>query len=246
MTFGEALELCKKGARIARDGWNGKDQFVYYQSGSIVPAADIRNDALSAWAKEQGLSKVELWGHFDFKPTNNKIQCGWLASQSDMQADDWLVLPSVEQEQEQRSVSGILRLPAATMGGLAFSEQRVPATFNRSARGWWQSKDILFMSARAAGLAGQDTLTDYLNLEDIRAQLADLVGARRADVIVALPLNPAGGKTYHGVNCAYWLAGPTSDVLGCAAVAGLQVSINATAVLGCAPAFYVSERDQPC
>jgi hypothetical protein len=35
---------------------------------------------------------VEFWGHFDFKPTNNKIQCGWLASQADMQAIDWEVV----------------------------------------------------------------------------------------------------------------------------------------------------------
>ena len=91
MKFGEALEHCKNGARIWRSGWNGKNQFVYYQPGTIVPVEKIRNKTLMKWAQEQNLSEIELWGHFDFKPTNNKIQCGWLASQSDMQADDWEV-----------------------------------------------------------------------------------------------------------------------------------------------------------
>jgi hypothetical protein len=92
MKFGEAIELCKNGARIARAGRNGKNQFVYYQPGSTFPAENIRNEPLLKWAREQGLSEIELWGHFDFKPTNNKIQCGWLATQSDMQAADWEVV----------------------------------------------------------------------------------------------------------------------------------------------------------
>ena len=92
MKFGEALEQCKSGARIARSGWNGENQFVYYQPGSTVPVENIRNEPLLKWARENGIGEIELWGHFDFKPTNNKIQCGWLASQSDMQADDWYIV----------------------------------------------------------------------------------------------------------------------------------------------------------
>lgn len=33
MTFGIALELCKKGVKVAREGWNGKGLFVVYQKG---------------------------------------------------------------------------------------------------------------------------------------------------------------------------------------------------------------------
>lgn len=28
MTFGEAIEKCKEGAKIQREGWNGKSQYV--------------------------------------------------------------------------------------------------------------------------------------------------------------------------------------------------------------------------
>jgi hypothetical protein len=89
MTFSDALEKCKQGARIARSGWNGKNQFVYYQPGSVITVDNIRNQPLLEWAKREGLQELEIWGHFDFKPSNNKLQCGWLATQSDMQAEDW-------------------------------------------------------------------------------------------------------------------------------------------------------------
>lgn len=33
MTFGIALEMLKKGFRVARKGWNGKEMFVVFQKG---------------------------------------------------------------------------------------------------------------------------------------------------------------------------------------------------------------------
>lgn len=33
MTFGIALEMLKKGFRVARKGWNGKGMFVVFQKG---------------------------------------------------------------------------------------------------------------------------------------------------------------------------------------------------------------------
>ena len=37
MNFGEALELLKLGAKVARNGWNGRGMFVYY-----VPANEYK------------------------------------------------------------------------------------------------------------------------------------------------------------------------------------------------------------
>jgi hypothetical protein len=91
MTLGEALELCKQGKRIYRTNWNGKGQFVYYQKGSIVAVQDLRCDAIKTWAQKDGLLAIEIMGHFDIKTTAGVVQCGWLASQGDMQADDWRV-----------------------------------------------------------------------------------------------------------------------------------------------------------
>lgn len=102
MKFGEALAACMAGAKITRRGWNGKNQFVYWSPPFTITIDQVTNPVLKDWLeKNQGPTEkrpdgkqgvgaiVEFWGHFDFKPSNNKIQCGWLASQSDMQAEDW-------------------------------------------------------------------------------------------------------------------------------------------------------------
>jgi hypothetical protein len=92
MKFGEALELCRQGKRIYRTGWNGKNQFVYYQKGGIVDVKDLCCGAIRERAQKDGLVEIEIMGHFDIKTTAGVIQCGWLASQGDMQAEDWEVL----------------------------------------------------------------------------------------------------------------------------------------------------------
>jgi hypothetical protein len=92
MEFGKALELCRRGKRIYREGWNGKNQFVYYQEGSVMAAEDARCAALKEWAcGKGGLLALEIMGHFDIKTSAGVIQCGWLATQGDMLASDWRV-----------------------------------------------------------------------------------------------------------------------------------------------------------
>jgi hypothetical protein len=91
MKFGDALELCREGKRIYRTGWNGKDQFVYYQKGNTVITNALYCHAIREWALRTGLSTIDIVGHFDIKTTAGVIQCGWLASQGDMQAEDWEV-----------------------------------------------------------------------------------------------------------------------------------------------------------
>jgi hypothetical protein len=98
MNFGKALDLCRQGKRIYRTGWNGKNQFVYYQKGSIVAVRELRCDAVKSWAERNNLPTVEIMGHFDIKTTAGVIQCGWLASQGDMQAEDWSVFDRGEPE----------------------------------------------------------------------------------------------------------------------------------------------------
>ena len=88
MTFGQAIAAAKEGARITRDGWNGKGQYVYYQEGSVIKAEDCRNPVLKRQAEENG-GHITLSPHLDFYSAHNVVQCGWLASQTDMLACDW-------------------------------------------------------------------------------------------------------------------------------------------------------------
>jgi hypothetical protein len=83
MTFGEAIDRAKNGARIARAGWNGKNQYVEIATcisykntkGEIV---NVVHDAIGNQA-------------FAFVGTSG-VQLGWLASQADMLANDWRVV----------------------------------------------------------------------------------------------------------------------------------------------------------
>lgn len=83
MNFGQAIDLSKAGKKIARQGWNGKAQYVELATNiSYVNSKDevinVQHDAIGNKA-------------FAFVGTSG-VQIGWLASQADMLADDWNVV----------------------------------------------------------------------------------------------------------------------------------------------------------
>lgn len=78
MNFGHALEMLKHGKRVARKGWNGKGMFLFLATGKEFESEnfgdklpDIVNDVIC------------------MKTAQNTICIGWLASQTDMLAEDW-------------------------------------------------------------------------------------------------------------------------------------------------------------
>lgn len=100
MTFGEAIEKMKNGAFVAREGWNGKNMFVYMTKGSNVSISALRDRALkavlygtnSAEVKDEVSEQtVKINPHIDMFAADGSIVCGWLASQTDMLSDDWYV-----------------------------------------------------------------------------------------------------------------------------------------------------------
>ena len=85
--FGKALELLKEGKKVCRTGWNGKGMFLTLQKGSIVNGTMMRNEP----AKEfYGDGDVKICPHIDMKAADGSYVVGWLASQTDMLADDWM------------------------------------------------------------------------------------------------------------------------------------------------------------
>jgi hypothetical protein len=95
MKFGEALELAKQGHRIARTGWNGKRMWVCYSPGStITDASRVWGKATRDWAEQQLArgEEVIIRPYMIMKTAQEDLQIGWLASQSDMLADDWVDL----------------------------------------------------------------------------------------------------------------------------------------------------------
>lgn len=94
MKFYEALEFAQEdGLRIARKGWNGKGMWVCVGAtvSTVVPAANLWNKHTKAFA-EQHTGYADVLPYMIMRTADAKIQMGWLASQSDLLADDWETL----------------------------------------------------------------------------------------------------------------------------------------------------------
>lgn len=85
MDFGEAIKAVKSGKRIAREGWNGKNQFVY-----LIKGTDLQRGLKYGYGEYEG--EPTITDVLAIKTTSNHIQIGWLASQTDMLANDWVIV----------------------------------------------------------------------------------------------------------------------------------------------------------
>ncbi|ANZ65578.1 hypothetical protein AYR62_15920 (plasmid) [Secundilactobacillus paracollinoides] len=91
MDFGEALEALHHGKKVAREGWNGKGMFIYLESGTLISTDRIRNLAL-AKSTPDSQKYININPHIDMKAADGSIVVGWLASQTDMLANDWEIV----------------------------------------------------------------------------------------------------------------------------------------------------------
>ncbi len=78
--FGFALEALKQGKKARRMGWNDKDVFIFLAKG---------DDLTNCIYNENMPSCVDS---ICIKTADNKICVGWLASLTDMLAEDWTVV----------------------------------------------------------------------------------------------------------------------------------------------------------
>jgi hypothetical protein len=90
LTFGEALEALKKGKKVARKGWNGKGMYLW-----LLPATEVKKE----WIKDPMLLSVfgdrdvlSCLGSIRMLTATGEVLTGWLASQSDMLAEDWRIV----------------------------------------------------------------------------------------------------------------------------------------------------------
>lgn len=91
MDFGDAIRAMKQGKKVARRGWNGKGMYLW-----LLPAANVKAE----WCKEPHLKElaelnggeVECLGSVRMKTADGKVLTGWLASQTDMLSEDWVVV----------------------------------------------------------------------------------------------------------------------------------------------------------
>jgi hypothetical protein len=92
LTFGHAIEAARQGYKIARAGWNGKGMWVSWSPGHPGLKSDaIWTPNVKEVAEANG-GAVDILPYFNMKTADNKIQCGWVPSQSDMLAEDWSII----------------------------------------------------------------------------------------------------------------------------------------------------------
>jgi len=86
MSFGHAVVALKEGCRVARAGWNGKGMFLFLVPGSIFRVN--RPPLLGIYPEG---TEISYCPHIDMKTVDGKV-VPWIASQSDILADDWQIV----------------------------------------------------------------------------------------------------------------------------------------------------------
>lgn len=85
VSFGKAIEALKDGKKVTRKGWNGKGMFLF-----LAHTTDITTEAdLSCCSHLEGdlvLPSIVM------KTADDHFIVGWLASQTDMLSEDWMII----------------------------------------------------------------------------------------------------------------------------------------------------------
>jgi Protein of unknown function (DUF2829) len=91
LTFGDALYFLKLGKKVARTGWNGKGMWLI-----LVPGAPGVQTREGTPYHSAGIEVTDILPHIDMWTINAQgrraMLPGWLASQSDMLAEDWMIV----------------------------------------------------------------------------------------------------------------------------------------------------------
>lgn len=95
MNFGNAIVAMNNGHMVRRTGWNGKGMFVYKTVGNTVNKDFIPKFASLPQAVKNFLSAkgedVVFHPSITMYTAQGAMQPGWLASQTDIMAEDWEV-----------------------------------------------------------------------------------------------------------------------------------------------------------
>jgi hypothetical protein len=83
MNFGEALEHLKIGLKVAREGWNGKNQYI--ELATNVSYKNAKDEIINVNHETMGNKAIAFVG-------TSGVQLGWLASQADMLSEDWVIV----------------------------------------------------------------------------------------------------------------------------------------------------------
>lgn len=80
-SFSEAIKFLKRGLKVKRKGWNGKNQYI--ELATAISYVNPEGIVVNAAHAAIGNRAIAFCG-------TSGVQMGWLASQADMLADDWV------------------------------------------------------------------------------------------------------------------------------------------------------------
>jgi hypothetical protein len=86
LSFGQALEVLRAGGKVARSGWNGKGMFLF-----LVPGSRFQVNRPPLLGIYPEGTEIEYQPHIDMKTAQDTV-VPWLASQSDVLAEDWEIV----------------------------------------------------------------------------------------------------------------------------------------------------------
>lgn len=78
--FDEAIKYLKRGLKVKRKGWNGKEQYI--ELATNVSFKTPNDEVINVDHVDMGNKATAFHG-------TSGIQLGWLASQADMLSNDW-------------------------------------------------------------------------------------------------------------------------------------------------------------
>jgi len=79
--FGRAIQLLKEGKKVQRSGWNGKNQYI--ELATNISYKNANDEIINTEHEAIGNKAIAFVG-------TSGVQMGWLASQADMLAEDWV------------------------------------------------------------------------------------------------------------------------------------------------------------
>lgn len=79
--FGDAIKYLKRGLKVKRKGWNGKNQYI--ELASDISYKNAAGNIINSEHDAIGNMAIAFVG-------TSGVQMGWLASQADMLAEDWI------------------------------------------------------------------------------------------------------------------------------------------------------------
>ena len=88
MDFSDAMRAFQNGKLVQRKGWNGKGMFLFRTMGNSYR---VTKGKLQSEIFGEGATVINN-AHTDMRTADGSVCIGWLASQGDMEATDWIVV----------------------------------------------------------------------------------------------------------------------------------------------------------